>query len=356
MEALGMAQIAGGLQYVDDGFWLLLRTFYYEAVAIITMFWHLIGAEVSFPKVRVGIDAVDCIGVTVDMSAPQGPSFAIKREKVEKLKSMLVGLLQGEKISLRNLRSLTGKLTHYTQLRLFLRSYIQPFHALISVMVKKGIVVAKCPKTSEIGRIAAFFVQVLEDLRALAPVGPLSRRMQLRSLTAVVMVAASTYAVGGVLALCAGGSSYPASSNVKYFRTKLSTTTLGGWSCLLKDPEIPAESRNVTAFELLAACLAVINLERAFGSLGCFNVVMYTDNEAVRHILSSMYSRSPGLAKLLRAMCCVMARLSMAAFLVQRVQTEQNCVADTLSRCRPFHSPAVWEELGVSLASIPQDF
>ncbi|KAF4650896.1 hypothetical protein FOL47_000782 [Perkinsus chesapeaki] len=263
LKSRGLPVARGGLQYVDDGFWLLLKCFYYEAAVIVTMMWHLLGATVSFPKLRVGVEMVDCIGITVDLSDSM-PAFSIREAKVQKLADMLSSLLATEKIHIKTLRSLTGKLTHYTQLRLFLRSYTQPFYALESIMAKKNLFVATCPRSSEIGAIARFFLELVSDPRSLAPVGPLSYRVRLKAITATVMVDASTRAVAGVLALGTCDTSID---------------SLGPWVCLLKDRAIPQESRNVSAFKLIAACLGLKVLENIVGSASSCNVVIYTDSE-----------------------------------------------------------------------------
>ncbi|KAF4649202.1 hypothetical protein FOZ61_001628, partial [Perkinsus olseni] len=358
MKHRGILPAIGGLQYVDDGFWLLLKSFYYEAATIIIMMWHLIGAPVSFPKVRMGANTVDCIGVTVEVTSTARMSFSIREAKVSKLRAMLADLLRSERVSLRDLRSITGKLTHYTQLQIFLRAYTQPFHALEAAMTRKKLIVAKCPRSSEIGCIAGFFHRLLGEARSLVPVGPLGFRTCTRASTVTIMADASTRAVGGVLARCAGEPSdyaveaTPKPDVVKYFQLELSASTLGEWTCLLKDPTIPEESRNITAFELVAVCLSLITLEREFGQLGSFNVVIYTDNEAVRHILSRLYSRTPALAKLLRCMAGVLAKMSTTAFVTQRISTEENTAADMLSRVRTPKLPDTWEKVDVNLALI----
>ncbi|KAF4654653.1 hypothetical protein FOL47_009855 [Perkinsus chesapeaki] len=275
LKSRGLPVARGGLQYVDDGFWLLLKCFCYEAAVIVTMMWHLLGAT------------VDCIGITVDLSDSM-PAFSIREAKVQKLADMLPSLLATEKIHIKTIRSLTGKLTHYTQLRLFLRSYTQPFYALESIMAKKNLFVATCPRSSEIGAIARFFLELVSDSRSFAPVGPLSYRVRLKAITATVMVDASTRAVAGVLALgtCDTSSSPP--ERVRYFRLDVSVDSLGPWVCLLKDRAIPQESRNVSAFELIAACLGLKVLENIVGSASSCNVVIYTDSEVVRHILTRL--------------------------------------------------------------------
>ncbi|KAF4673658.1 hypothetical protein FOL47_010241, partial [Perkinsus chesapeaki] len=309
---------AAGLMYVDDGLWLVDPTYYAEVCTVISLLWTALGSRLSFKKMRLGQRAGTFIGVTLEVEPTGSASFFLGADKLAKTKLLLSSLLASESIKIEDLASLSGKLSHYCQLRPFLKPYLQPFFGLKGVMEGRFLKVAKCPRTSEVAVISSFFLSLLNQPHSGHPVGALSRVVCTRSRTVTIACDASLSALGGVIALSGPGGS----EQVFFFRTPVREhgggTALGGWECLLKDVSAPTESRNMVALELLAAALALTVAQKAAGSCSDYNVVLFTDNTATQGILTKMYSPKPALAQLLRSMVETLAALTLTTFIELR--------------------------------------
>lgn len=99
-----------------------------------------------------------------------------------------------------------------------------------------------------------------------------------------------------------------------------------------KDGRVGTEAKSIVIAELLATCLALKEAERAYGNLSDYKVVIYVDNKAVASILRSMYSKAPVLARLLRSMVESLARLTLTSYTAQWLPSEENWIADRISR------------------------
>ncbi|KAF4649809.1 hypothetical protein FOL47_001712, partial [Perkinsus chesapeaki] len=225
-----------------------------------------------------------------------------------------------------------------------------PFYALKSVLEKRGLPIGRCPPDSEVAVVSSFFLSLLKKPNSGHPVGGLSRALCLQARTLTIMVDASLTALGGVFAL-SDQDAIPTS--IKYFSTPINLDCLGHWKCLLKDTAIPEESKNIVAFELLAATMSLCSVRAFFGNLHTYNIVLYTDNEVTRHILEKMYSPKPALAGLLRAAVQTLASLTLTVFTVQHVSSESNTIADGLCRGRLEGIPEAWEKVEVDVECIP---
>ncbi|KAF4647128.1 hypothetical protein FOL46_004641, partial [Perkinsus olseni] len=194
----------------------------------------------SFPKLRANVEAETCMGVTVDVS--HNASFRLEPKKLDTIVGLLDGLRESERITEKDLSRLAGKLSNWAQLRRYIRPFLQPYFGLLSVLRAKGLWYAKCPRSSEIGVVSGFLKDLALGRQSLRPVGPLRRVSLAKQPTIVVVVDASTEALGGFVTLSLGES---AANTTCWFRLELSTSSLGKWCCLLKDSGLPAESRNI---------------------------------------------------------------------------------------------------------------
>ncbi|KAF4650883.1 hypothetical protein FOL47_000799 [Perkinsus chesapeaki] len=303
---------AAGLMYVDDGLWIIDPDHYLEVCTVISLLWTALGSPISFKKIRVGRRQGCFIGVTLDVDRQGSASFYLAEDKLTRTKELLAGLVSSGGISMPDLASLAGKLSHYCQLRPFLKAYLQPYFGLKSVMESRGLKYAKCPSGSEVAVVSRFFSELLAQPNSAQPAAGISRAVRLKSHTIAIATDASLTALGGVLAL--SGSESP--SKVCFFRTPLEGVgSLGAWACMLKDLSNCREARNMVALELLAAALGLVAAQTLIGDAADFNVVLYTDNTAVQSILTKMYSPKPALARLLRSMTALLSRLALTTFL-----------------------------------------
>ncbi|KAF4650570.1 hypothetical protein FOZ61_000194 [Perkinsus olseni] len=339
-----------GVQYVDDGFWCLASCIYTRASVIICLLWIIIGPEMSFPKLRANVEAETCMGVTVDVS--HNASSRLEPKKLDTIVGLLDGLRESERITDKDLSRLAGKLSNWAQLRRYIRPFLQPYFGLLSVLRAKGLRYAKCPPSSEIGVVSGFLKDLALGRQSLRPVGPLRRVSLAKQPTIVVVVDASTEALGGFVTLSLGES---AANTTCWFRLELSTSSLGKWCCLLKDSGLPAESRNIVAFELLSACLGLkVRLRRQAGRDGVCErtVAVLTDNESTRAILAKIYAKTAGLAMLMRRMVSTLSNLTDGNFFPMRIATADNKVADDISRGCAKALPPDWERVAVDLEEI----
>ncbi|KAF4684510.1 hypothetical protein FOZ63_024872 [Perkinsus olseni] len=346
---------AAGLMYVDDGLWLVDPEHYIEVCTVISLLWTLIGSRLSFKKMRAGQRLGCFIGVTLDVESPGEARFFLSAEKLARTKELLTGLVRTGKISLQDLASLAGKLSHYSQLRPFLKPHLQPFFGLKAAMEHRSLAVAKCPRGSEVSIVASFFLTLLALPSSAHPAGGISRAVRTRSQTLTIATDASLTALGGVIAL-SGPASGP---RVFFFRTLLGVASgdpgLSQWGDLVKDVSTGCESRNIVALELLAAALGLLAADSVVKGAADYNVVLFTDNTAVEAILTKMYSPKPALAKLLRRMTHLLSQLTLTTFLVRRVDTKSNVIADGLSRGSLQGLPTSWKELHAPVSGIPLD-
>lgn len=341
-----LARPVRGIQYVDDGFWYIVAALYTVASTIICLFWSIVGSEVGFQKLRANSRSESCIGIRVE--ADKEPKFWIDDRKIAAIKSLLQGIVAEGSISEKRLSKLTGKLSNLSQLLPYIRPYTQPYYGLLSVLRSRALPFARCPPTSEISIISAFLLKLIAKYLPSHPVGSVRRNMLRKQPIILIAVDASLAALGGFITLAGRGTArhHPA---VKWFSCSLKTEDLGVWRCLLKDKSLPEESRNMVAFELLAACLGLRLAEKEYAGLQKHNVVLLTDNEATRGILSKMYAKTAALAKLLRCMTETLASLSDHNFFPTRIASEHNIVADRISRGQLTEVPAEWERAEIDL-------
>ncbi|KAF4730129.1 hypothetical protein FOZ62_026602, partial [Perkinsus olseni] len=181
--------------------------------------------------------------------------------------------------------------------------------------------------------VSKFFHAVVSGSKSFPPVGPIGGpRAPLAQ--ANQMTDASLGVVGGIIALAEGAAGSAAGSRqpVVWLQEKVSRELIGQWKGISADAQVPLESRDIVTLELLAVCVAIRLAERRFGQWKNHRVAISVDNQAARRILSKLYSRTPVLARLLRNTTQHLARLVLSDYVVCRVASENNTIADKLSR------------------------
>ncbi|KAF4650353.1 hypothetical protein FOL47_001207, partial [Perkinsus chesapeaki] len=273
-------------------------------------------------------------------------TFELDPEKTQDIVQRLDELLIRKEISEKALSSLAGKLNRYTLLRPYLRGYLQPYYGLLSVVRKRGFHFARCPERSEVFVVTHFLRSVVAGSLSFPPVGPLGTLGTSSDSTIIIMTDASLGAVGGVIALKQRPSiddSYCAPGPVVWFQRAVDSDVLKRWQLGNGDIKIAPESRDMVTLELLAACLGLRLAARRFQGLRHGRVAIFVDNEAVRCILTKLYSKAPVLAKLLRRAARSLSDLTLTDYMVERVASEDNVIADDISRFKVAGIPSHWE-------------
>ncbi|KAF4743670.1 hypothetical protein FOZ62_024552 [Perkinsus olseni] len=280
--------------------------------------------DISFEKLGLNESAATVIGIRTSLQ--ESATFELDPEKIQSLAEALVGLLREKSISEKALSSLAG-------------NNLQPYYGLLSVVRRRGFHHAPCPEKGEIYIVSKLFHAVVSGSKSFPPVGPIGdpRASLVQANQMLIMTDASLGAVGGIIALEEGAARSTAGSRrpVVWFQEKVSREVIGQWKGISADAQVPLESRDMVTLELLPV------------------VTIFVDNEAARRILSKLYSRTlvlaantrvrgQQLAGLLRNITQHLAGLVLSDHVVCRVASENNTIADKLSRSDASGIPQHW--------------
>ena len=304
--------------FVDDP-WLALRgtpeqTARMTAVVIIA--WRLLGVSLAFPKGQLGA-SVNWIGASLSIEATDRLTITIVQSRLDELRVMCRQMLSGNTVSLKSLRSFTGKCQSVASIlhtwRPFVHMLYASLHSSTDSRPHEGSVWTKQIQVPT-DWIACFLDGHRSDLVRVMTLDAHYRR----GLRIDITTDASPYGMGAFL--CVGGKP------VEYFA--VATTAQDAKALGL---ELSTDSKCQQAFEALALLVALRHWRSFWTDRRC-TIHVASDNMAALSMVCRMQPHSPSLGVVARELALDISDSVYQPQLASHIPGVANVTADALSR------------------------
>ena len=306
--------------YVDDP-WSVVRGTLMQrdrAIALMILTWRVLGVRLAFSKARRGL-TIDWIGANLRILDPMTVRASIMENRVSEVKHLTSCMLEQNVVSIKELRSYTGKMQSMASLLHTWRPFVGMLWAALYSPDSMSRAPPGCIWVSQIREPLLWFASFWQDADACSLVRDFSVSAHFnKGLEVMIYVDASPYGLGAWLAIDAVPKAY-------------FSDTISELDCQVLLIEKNEGSAGQQAFEALALLVAIRLWLPTFRSERV-TVYVRSDNLSALHMVAKMQPKSRSLSIVARELALDLADATYALDFAQHVAGVTNGIADSLSR------------------------
>ena len=315
----GNSELPAAMQVFVDDPWLALRGTQSQCrrmAAVVILVWRILGVDLAFSKGQLG-DKVNWIGASLSIESSHSLAVTITAARIEELRKLCDDILAKSTITVRSLRSFTGKCQSMASILSTWRPFVQMLYGALygnrSPHLPEHLLHTKQIETP-VRWVSVFLHSQRRDIIRVMTVDAHFRR----GVRVDITTDASPWGIGAILAINGRPEEY----------FSIPTTTDDAAAVGM---ELSRDSKCQQAFEALALLIALRQWRYQWATTRCVLHVA-TDNMAALAMVCKMQPHSPALNVIARELALDIADALYEPQICEHVPGVANIAADALSR------------------------